>query len=277
MQLLHSRGTYSRGRTARLRAERRESAREKAATLAKTRMAEIARAQTGKTRRTRITRMGELERAKLKRPGLKGTGLTPKELADVRSKAFGQLQTEWERMNTERRWTHPLEKDKEGNFRPLTAGEITKEKRKMHDELVGRYTGDSGKETRMPETKGRGWLTTAGGRRFDVSGGKVTEQSRLDQALAGPDQYYGGELPRISPPSLSGLPGAGSTTRTGLMMSPARKFTPAGTPRVSPPLKGLRQMFGEEKRAVVPLIESFKERWRKRKKYPATSFGGLGR
>ena len=275
MQLLHSRGTYSRGRTARLRAERRESAREKAATLAKTRMAEIARAQTGETRRARITQAGELERAKLKGTKLKETGLTPKELADVRSKAFGQLQTEWERMNTEGLWTHPLEKDTEGNFRPLTAGEITKEKRKMHDELVGRYTGSSGKETRIPETKGRGWLTTASGRRFDVLGGKITEQSRLDQALADPDQYYGG-LPRISPPSLSGLPSVGSTTRTSLML-PARKFTPAGTPRVSPPLKGLRQMFGEEKRAVVPLIESFKERWRKRIKYPATSFGGFRR
>lgn len=242
---------------------------------ASSRMAEIERAQAGGTRRTRITQAGELERTKLKGTELKETGLTPKELADVRSKAFGQLQTEWERMNTEGLWTHPLEKDTEGNFRPLTAGEITKEKRKMHDELVGRYTGDSGKETRMPETKGRGWLTTAGGRKFDVSGGKVTEQSRLDQALAGPDQYYGGELPRISPPSLSGLSSAGSTTRAGLM-PPARELTPAGTPRVSPPLKGFRQMFGEEKRAITPMIESFKKRWKKRKRYPAT-FSGLRR
>lgn len=270
MQLLHSRGTYSRGHGSKLRKERREFAREKADALAKSRMAEIARAQTGETRRTRITRMGELERAKLKRPGLKETGLTPKELADVRSKAFGQLQIEWERMNTEGLWTHPLEKDTEGNFRPLTAGEITKEKRKMHDELVGRYTGSSGKETRIPETKGEGWLTTAGGRRFDVSGGKITEQSRLDQALADPDQYYGGGLPKISPPSLSGLPSAGSTARPGLMPS-ARKLTPAGTPRVSPPLKGFRQMFGEEKRAITPMIESFKKRWQKRKRYPVTS------
>ena len=275
MQLLHSRGTYSRGHGARLRTERREFRREKADALAETRMAELERTQLGETRRARITRAGELERAKLKGTELKKTDLTPKELADVRSKAFGQLQTEWERMNTEGLWTHPLEKDKEGNFRPLTAGEITKKKREMHDELVGRYTGSSGKETRIPETKGRGWLTTASGRRFDVLGGKITEQSRLDQALADPDQYYGG-LPRISPPSLSGLPSVGSTTRTSLML-PARKFTPAGTPRVSPPLKGLGQMFGEEKRAITPMIESFKERWGKRKKYPVTSFGGLGR
>lgn len=204
--------------------------------------------------RTAMTGFRQRPAAELRSALESKADFTPKQLADVRSKAFDQLQTEWGRMNIKGLWTHPLEKDKEGNFRPLTAGEITKKKREMYDELVGRYTGSSGKETRIPETKDRGWLTTAS---------------------ADPDQYYGG-LPRISPPSLSGLPSVDSTTRTSLMSS-AREFTPAGTPRVSPPLKSLRQMFGEEKRAVVPLIESFKERWKKRKKYPATSFGGLGR
>ena len=228
---------------------KRKFEREEAGALAKSRMAEVERRQLGETRRAAMTEAGAMARAKL--GGAEGVagGFTSSQMANLRKSAYDTADKEIERRRG-------LMAGEPGSFfmgkgktqTPWAEDQITGERESIASKYLQGYMGGQ-QQVAPEETQGSGFLTTAGGDRYDVAGSKITK---------------------------SRIPGAGN-------VSPARKALTAtnlsaeltGTTSGAPGMQWGRA-FQEAGKEISGVTKGIKAAWEKRKK-PSPVYQPFGR
>ena len=175
---------WSEGHGLRRREEIRNFRREEAGALANARMAELEREQTGQTRRTRMEQAGLMEREKMGQAGAMGqTKIGQGGMRDTFKDRSAALQSAYEQMDK----LYPVD-DMGVRINPVTGKPFTEEAwqtltQRMSDAAL-KYSGAGGVSGEGVgqadvESQGSGFLTTAGGDRYDVDGSEITKSRML--------------------------------------------------------------------------------------------------